>query len=261
MWNPAISSYKMEDFNNELHWLSQLHNPDVEDDGTFDDEPDFWYMNWSVWEHDRAQDGDRFFMVRVGDGPTGIVMSGYFDSDPYRGDDWSGKNRVTYYMNLDCDMMVNSEHAPYITTKQLMEEIPDFDWTGGHSGRLLDETSAEKLEAMWLEYVYNNFKSFDCKNAFIRTDDIINDFINETLGSHLRQTRSNACEICGYDYQQVFGKNVVKDHNYYKLFLPSNQTNYINDSVWKHVHCLCKSCAYVDENVLRKKLGEPLIDE
>ena len=26
------------------------------------------YFNWSVWEHEKAKCGDRFFLVRVGEG-------------------------------------------------------------------------------------------------------------------------------------------------------------------------------------------------
>ena len=29
------------------------------------------YFNWSVWEHEKAKCGDRFFLVRVGEGKTG----------------------------------------------------------------------------------------------------------------------------------------------------------------------------------------------
>ena len=59
-WNPAISSYKLDDFQREMEDVSEC-----------------WHdMNWSVWEHDKAQKGDRFFMVRCGSGKTGICMSG-----------------------------------------------------------------------------------------------------------------------------------------------------------------------------------------
>jgi len=64
-WNPAISSYKLEDFQREI---DDYENAD---------------MNWGVWEYEKACAGDRFFMVRCGSGKTGICMSGYFSSDPW----------------------------------------------------------------------------------------------------------------------------------------------------------------------------------
>lgn len=75
MWNPSFSSYKMTQFEEELEGFL---NEDV------------WF-NWSVYDWQNSHDGDRFFLVRVGQGNTGIVMSGYFSSDPYRDEDWAGK--------------------------------------------------------------------------------------------------------------------------------------------------------------------------
>ena len=102
-WNPAVSSYKLENFQNE-----------IEDTGYYGD------MTWSIWEHKNASAGDRFFLVRCGDGNTGICMSGYFSSDPYQDEDWSGKERDTYYVNLEPDIMINPEYLPILTTAELV---------------------------------------------------------------------------------------------------------------------------------------------
>ena len=72
-WNPDISSYKYDD----LQDFIQKH-----DISTF---------NWSVWEHEKAKMGDRFFLVKCGKSKNnGICMSGYFVSDPYLDEDWTG---------------------------------------------------------------------------------------------------------------------------------------------------------------------------
>lgn len=135
MWNPAISSYKMEYLESEME--------------------DFPYSdyNWSVWEHEKAHEGDRFFLVRVGEGNTGVVMSGYFSSDPYEGEDWSGKGRKTFYMDMAPDHIFHPEKTDILTTEQLTAAIPDFDWTGGHSGRMLTEEQAERLETLWEKFL------------------------------------------------------------------------------------------------------------
>ena len=88
MWNPAISSYTWDRF-----------KADQEDMCVHE-----WGQgvgDWSVWEHDKAEHGDRFFMVKVGEGKTGIVMAGYFYSEPYEDEDWSGRGRQTFYIDLD----------------------------------------------------------------------------------------------------------------------------------------------------------------
>ena len=58
MWNPNISSLSLGDH------IWNIANMYAE------------YFNWSVWEHEKAKCGDRFFLVCVGKGDTGIVMSG-----------------------------------------------------------------------------------------------------------------------------------------------------------------------------------------
>ena len=141
-WNPAISSYKLDDFQEKMSEL-EYNN-----------------LNWSVWEHEKASCGDRFFMVRCGEGKTGICMSGYFASDPYKGEDWSGKGRDVYYMDLDPEVMLHPDYCTILTTEKLCQSIPDFDWTGGSSGRLLDVGPAEQLEILWKGFLEANEEIF-----------------------------------------------------------------------------------------------------
>lgn len=155
-WNPAISSYKLENFQEEMEELGDA------------------YMNWSVWEYENASAGDRFFMVRCGEGNTGICMSGYFSSDPYQDEDWSGRGRVTYYMDLDADVMIHPDYRPILKTETLLKEIPEFDWKGGHSGRVIDATLAEKLEILWKKFLDENAEIFETRAATQEID--LNDY-------------------------------------------------------------------------------------
>ena len=151
-WNPAISSYKLEDFQEEMESLGYAD------------------MNWSVWKHKNACAGDRFFMVRCGSGKTGICMSGYFSSDPYKGEDWSGRGRVTYYMNLEPDYMINPDCLPILSTIDLVRDVPGFDWNGGHSGRLIDAKLAEKLETIWKKFTDDHAEMFIMRAAHQEVD-------------------------------------------------------------------------------------------
>lgn len=138
MWNPSISSVSLEDHNATI--------PEILTE----------YFNWSVWEHERAGIGDHFFLVRCGEGNTGIVMSGVFDSKPYQAEDWSGKGRNTYYLDMIPNVIINPDVAPMITTEELQKAIPSFDWMGGHSGRLLTEEQAVAMEKLWTSYLNEN---------------------------------------------------------------------------------------------------------
>lgn len=138
MWNPAISTYKIEHFEDELQHLHLGITTDY---------------NWSIHEHDKVEDGDRFYMVRCGQGNTGIVMSGTLVGTPYCGQDWAGRGRKRYYMDMNPDYYVNTDKVEYLSTEQLLRELPGFDWTGGYAGRVLPEQLARKLETLWDEYV------------------------------------------------------------------------------------------------------------
>lgn len=150
-WNPAISSFKIENYRD-----------------FFNERPDIYSLNWSIWEHEKAEFGDNFVMIRCKTKPihgkvnsygkplwepciddtTGICMVGTFDSQPYQDEDWSGKGRETYYVDLDIEHMSDPDSCIIVNTEELMAAIPSFEWKGGHSGRLLDESSAQKLKSM-----------------------------------------------------------------------------------------------------------------
>lgn len=154
MWNPAFSSVTVED---HLYCIENF------DEVTF---------NWSVYEWEKAHEGDRFYLVRVGEGKTGIVMSGLFTSEPYVADDWN-KNRGSkqiHYMDMRPNFIVNPETMPIVTTAQLHEAIPDFEWTKGHSGVLLSEQQARKLEDLFAEYLHSMADREDGENLSILDD-------------------------------------------------------------------------------------------
>lgn len=143
MWNPAISSVKLD-----------YHSFCIENLLTEK-------FDWSVWEHEKAKCGDRFFLVKVGEGRTGIVMSGVFNSHPYESSDWSGRGRRTFYMDMLPNVILDPEKAPMLTNEELYKAIPSFEWKGGHSGRLLDQEDAKKLEELWEKFIQENEESVD----------------------------------------------------------------------------------------------------
>lgn len=146
-WNPYFSSYKIDmcleefDFKKDVltgkDWKSMPDN-----------------FNWSVFEHDKAEDGDRFFFIRTGyEKPTGLVGAGYFTSDPYKGDDWSGQGRETYYMDMDFDAIINPTCSKVLSTEELTEKIPEIVWSRGKAGTLVSPQIAAKIEALWAAHL------------------------------------------------------------------------------------------------------------
>ena len=140
-WNPQISNFKDAE---RSSFVQALRNDD------------FYEFNWAVWDWQEAKEGDRFFRIRCGmpnPQDDGVIDSGYFTSDPFVGEDWSGKGREVHYAEMEFDKVIDYNHCPVLSSDKLDLRIPHFDWHGGHSGRLLDEQSAEILEELWEQHI------------------------------------------------------------------------------------------------------------
>lgn len=115
--------------------------------------------NWSFYEYESVRPGDTFYMVRCGEGKTGIVMKGVIVREAYASTDWSPKNRLNiHYADIYQNFTINSyaEEVELLTPDELTREIPGFDWYGGHSGRLLDAERAVKLDEIWDKYLVDH---------------------------------------------------------------------------------------------------------
>ena len=143
-WNTAISNFTLDDF--EV-CMRKLHTPDFE-------------FNWSIWDWQDVREGDKVYMLRVGEGTTGIVMEGTVISDPYVAEDWSGKGRVTHYINIKLHRMMHPEKAVILGTEELAKDFPNIEWTKGHSGTLLDPLDASLLDKRFEQYLADNRDQF-----------------------------------------------------------------------------------------------------
>ena len=126
-WNPCISSSKIEDFRAAREkW------------------PIGFSGNWSIYEWEHAKEGDQYIMVRVGDGPNGVVYHGEFLSDPYEDKDWAGTDKKRHYVDITIEDPCDPDH-PMITIEQLESALPEINWREGHSGQLLTDAQERIL--------------------------------------------------------------------------------------------------------------------
>lgn len=155
-WNPAISSYSMGRF------LNDIVSRNAESD-------------WSIWEYEHVHKGDIFYMLKVGMGQPGIVMRGKITSDPEPGEDWSRQGRKVYYSNYTAEIMINPDTLPLLSSNTLRDSIPGFDWFAGHSGVVLDKKQSEILNNVWEEYLQKNKAEFLSRLELIECRDLLND--------------------------------------------------------------------------------------
>ncbi len=137
-WNTDISGYTMADFEDSM--------VNFDDDG--------FYFDWSIWDFRKVHVGDRFYMVRTGNGANGVVMRGSFIGMPYVDDDWSGRGRKVYYIRMQPTHLIHPDWSPaLLTTEVLSSAIPGFNWQEGHSGELLTDSQAAQLEMVWKKFL------------------------------------------------------------------------------------------------------------
>ena len=236
MWNPEISNWKKDDFE-----LSLCHFDDVE-------------FNWAIYDYKKAKIGDRFFLVCCGGEKTGIVMSGTISSKPYKDEDWSGKGREVYYVKMNLGAMIHPDYEEIIRTEELEKVIPDFDWRGGHSGRLLDKMSAGKLEFMWQAYLNDNRFAFD--KGFARLDEWYDGETGEIIDYYLKKKYGETCECCGFNYKKVHGRQCKETIDYINL----ESSDYDDaEELEKSYHALCPNCQRIvktAEDLERYKLDK-----
>ena len=155
-WNPAISSYSM------LEYLQNIAREEADSD-------------WSVWDHEHVRRGDIFYMLKVGCGQTGIVMRGKLRTDPFTGEDWSRRGRNVYYAEYRAEIMINPDTFSILGSEALTDAIAGFDWGGGHSGVILEPEKAEVLDRMWNAWLEENKGEFQSRYELMERRKMWND--------------------------------------------------------------------------------------
>ena len=137
-WNTDISNHKMADFEDSMENFYE----------------EGFYYDWSIWDFQKVHIGDKFYMIRTGNGVNGVVMKGTLTGTPYVDEDWSGKGRMVYYVRMALSHLIHPNKAALVlTTKELSKAIPDFNWQEGHSGELLTDDQANQLDLLWEKYL------------------------------------------------------------------------------------------------------------
>ena len=233
-WNPAISSYTLERF-----------AADFKNEGSVG--------NWSFFEHEDVKNGDRFYMMHCGEsGNRGIVMAGVINSECFESDDWSPKNRKhIFYADIEPTFCINSEATADILTPDILTEaIPGFDWFGGHSGRKLDDESARKLDRLFIDWVNNHPRLYSEGKFWIDTY-AYNGYMSREMLKHLMETTPSSCQVCGYDYEKVFGPEIKDDDNCYVPIKPLK-----SDRLPRVFYAICENCLDAPMELIEKKLSE-----
>ena len=110
------------------------------------------YETWSTGVNISIKEGDRIFIIRLGDVKRGIVASGYAATDVFTHPHWEeerakrGERSKHIYVRFDKKMHIEESPLPMSVLNDI---APSYHWSTQASGVSIPEDIALKLEAIW----------------------------------------------------------------------------------------------------------------
>lgn len=150
-WNPGGQGYTLTDFSRDIPRLEYGDFP--------------WHIDCLQGFGD-IRSGDNFVMIKSGIGEHGIVMRGFFLSDPK-----TFPRERGYTVCLRPTFMINSTHPKGILSEgDLRRLIPQFDWIGDALVRELPQEIIPRFEGLWDGYLLR-FSDEDYDNMLLGRND------------------------------------------------------------------------------------------
>jgi 5-methylcytosine-specific restriction protein A len=105
---------------------------------------------WSVGNRKHGiRPGDRFFLLKVGKQPRGMVGSGTVLSEPLRAPHWDGTpGKTTQTLDVEFDRVIDPDRV--LPASVLSEQLPHTNWKPMSSGTTIDPADQEPLEILWM---------------------------------------------------------------------------------------------------------------
>ena len=110
------------------------------------------FETWSTGMNISIKEGDRIFLIRLGDTQKGIVASGYAATDVFTAPHWepcrAKKGERSKHIYIEFDKIVDIKESPLSMTV-LKEMAPSYHWSTQASGVSIPKKIAEQLETIW----------------------------------------------------------------------------------------------------------------
>lgn len=142
-WNPA--KYDWKDFN-KVHAALSRGKPTS--------------MRWSSGNTLKIPSGARFFMMKQGEEPRGIIGSGYTTSDGYEDDTWredGDADKSAKFNDIRLEVLLDPSRQTIISRDELLEidNRPIF-WGTPSSGIRIPDIVAAQVESRWKDVLKLN---------------------------------------------------------------------------------------------------------
>jgi 5-methylcytosine-specific restriction protein A len=114
--------------------------------------------DWNCENTKRIRDGDRFFMLRQGPEPNGIMGSGFVISPkPYPAKQDSSKGRTrgkVFIVDVNFDALLDPDSDPILPKKLLHSgRLGSVNWDTPRSCIQIPDDAARDLESLWQKHL------------------------------------------------------------------------------------------------------------
>ncbi|MBO5958845.1 MAG: hypothetical protein J6Q65_01860 [Lentisphaeria bacterium] len=115
-----------------------------------------YHKSFYVEEPARIRVGDQVFVIKIGNGPCGLVeeYSVIFE--------WGETTRGKQIIDCYAELRLNPATLPLLTLEELEDNIPDFDWRTFHwGGVVLNPQQTAVLRRLYDRYLQKKFAVMD----------------------------------------------------------------------------------------------------
>lgn len=179
--------------------------------------------HWSCGNTKKIEIGDRFFLMRVGVEPKGIVACGYVSSTPYELAHWDAKKAKNGLTSLRTDLLFKAlSDQPMISINQLKTLYPTYNWSPQVGGLSVPaEISIPLFEQIqqnpafsFLNQSTDEIRLYTegkCRTVSIKSYDR-----NVLAREACIKYYGYGCVVCTFDFEKTYGalgKNYIEVHH------------------------------------------------
>lgn len=221
---------------------------------------------WSCGVTKNIAPGNRFFLMKLGVKPKGIIGSGIINSKPYEMNHWDEKSakegKKALYVDIEFDALADIP----LLKEDVLSSPPfnEFNWYPQGSGKFIPEKVTKQLENFWsnaIRNTSNNTTKNELKTIF--TEGTI-----RTRPTTYYERNSNAriecinhyglkCLVCGFSFEEKYGeigKNFIHVHHLKQM---SERKKKYNFNPIDDLRPLCPNC----HHMVHKRLPPYTIEE
>lgn len=112
------------------------------------------FDTWSTGVNISIKEGDRVFLIRLGNEPRCIVASGYAVTNVFKSPHWEEhraiRGDISKHIYVEFDKMVSPQESP-LPMSVLKRISSTYKWSSQASGVSIPEDIAKELEVLWRE--------------------------------------------------------------------------------------------------------------